>query len=134
MRSTSIWLPMPPSPASPTTNKYSWVVTNPGTKPMKAGADCLRKDVLGSGATRRNTWTVTIQECQLHLVHSDLTALITGPNAGNFPYYSRRRPIFTRIPPRLIGDNRIANSPSSITRPAISCRRFANGAITISST
>ena len=29
---------------------------------------------------------MTIQECELHLVHSDLTALITGPNAGNFPY------------------------------------------------
>ena len=29
---------------------------------------------------------MTIQECQLHLVYSDLTALITGPNAGNFPF------------------------------------------------
>ena len=79
-------------------------------------------------------WTLTIQECRLHLVYSDLTALITGPNAGNFPFYARRRPISTRIPPRPTGGNRIANSPSSITRPAMPCRRFLNGAITISST
>lgn len=65
-------------------NIYSWVVTNPG----KTAAP---PEVVVSGTTylvqgHESTRTVTIGACELHLVHSDLTAIITGPNAGNFPY------------------------------------------------
>src|SRR5262249_28337876 len=59
-------------------NKYSWVVTNPGTS---LGHD---KTYLVQGNSAQGT--VTIQECQLHLTYSDLTAIITGPNAGDFPF------------------------------------------------
>ncbi len=58
--------------------KYSWVVTNPGTM----SGDGRTYLVQGDDVER----TVTIQECQLHLVYSDLTAVITGPNAGNFSF------------------------------------------------
>ena len=72
--------------------KYSWVVTNPGKPATTPGADIVtgttylvqghEKEVQGHEKER----TVTIVECELHLVYSDLTAIITGPNAGDFPY------------------------------------------------
>ncbi len=66
-------------------NKYSWVVTNPDAKAMTHGSPIVGgKTYLVQGDEKR--WSVSIQECELHLVHSDLTALITGPNAGDFPY------------------------------------------------
>jgi hypothetical protein len=73
--------------------KYSWVVANPGTTAIKPGADVV------SGKTYLVLWDgaqkLTIQECRLHLVHSDLTALITGPNAGKFPYYQDAPEFYT---------------------------------------
>ena len=41
--------------------------------------------------------TLTIQECRLDLIYSDLTALITGPNAGTFPFI-KMSPIFHTNP------------------------------------
>ena len=76
--------------------KYSWVVTNPGTVATKKGSPIVPgKTYLLQGEVK--TYTFSIQECQLHLVHSDLTALITGPNAGTFPY-SQDEPDFYTNP------------------------------------
>ena len=117
--------------------KYSWVITNPATEAVKEGKVVSGTTYLLQAEPKdepgKITWTLSIQECRLDLLYSDLTALITGPNAGTFPY-SQDAPIFTRILLRLIGDNRIASSRSSITRRAIPCRRLLNGAITTSST
>ena len=66
-------------------NKNAWVVTNPGKTSARGQEVDSGKTYLALGDEK--TGIVTIQECRLRLVYSDLTALITGPNAGNFPFY-----------------------------------------------
>jgi hypothetical protein len=84
-------------------NEYSWVVNNPGPRATRvgdaiiAGKSYLVQGVPNSAVAARAdaNWDLTIQECGLTLVHSDLTALITGPNAGNFPYSQDGPEFFT---------------------------------------
>jgi hypothetical protein len=71
--------------------KFSWVVTNSAPNVAKAGPVVSGTTYLLLGIPVQDTagktkWTLTIQECFLELIYSDLTALITGPNAGTFPY------------------------------------------------
>jgi hypothetical protein len=71
--------------------KYSWIVTNPARTAVKKGPVASGKTYLVQGHEEVQNGkvvkrTLTIAECLLELVYSDLTALITGPNAGDFPY------------------------------------------------
>jgi hypothetical protein len=74
-------------------NKYSWVVTNPGRLPAEGETIVVGKTYLVQGHEADRT--VTIQECRLRLVYSDLTAIITGPNAGNFPFHQESPDFYT---------------------------------------
>ena len=76
-------------------NKDSWVVTNPGTTAMNTGTKVVAGKTYLVQELHDADHTLSIQECELHLVYSDLTAAITGPNAGNFPYSEDSPDFFT---------------------------------------
>ncbi len=68
-------------------NTESWVVTDPGTTPLRQGADVSAgKTYLIQETDTNGEHFLSIEGCKLTLAYSDLTAIITGPNAGNFPY------------------------------------------------
>ena len=56
-------------------DRYAWLVVDRGNSYLVEGV------VDGNGGA-----SVDVSHAELEVVHSDLTAMITGPNAGRFPY------------------------------------------------
>lgn len=80
-------------------NRYSWVVNNPRvyrTQPEPSKVVSGRTYLLQGGSIG-GVPALRVVDCQMHTVHSDLTAIITGPNAGLFPY-SQNDPDFYTNP------------------------------------
>ena len=96
--------------------RYSWLITDKGSAYLVAAAEIDKQAGLPSPDFK----------AELDLISSDLTAVITGPDAGRFSYATTARLFARTLPPR-IGGSRIVNLRLFIIRQPSPLRHSPSG-------